>query len=253
MRSHLEAFPETSRLPGSGSKVRLEPPRARLILWYFPTMIAVGVPRWFAALGLLLGIAYALLMGPLGVPDETGHMYRSYLVSEGICKGVPAIGAPIDYRRDLGRLYPWIQLPANSTGQDLVKLIDPAHGRSRDLISTFYITNIYSCAPYLPQGIGFRVGRFFTASPLTLMYIGRLANLLCYLLLVLLAMYLLPQFQLPIAMLALMPMSLHQAASLSGDSFAIGFSFTLAAWLLSLAFADPPTRHCSPGFSLRRR
>jgi len=202
-------------------------------------MFSAGVPRWFAVLGLLLGIAYALLMGPLRVPDETGHMYRSYLVSQGICKGVPAIGAPIDYRRDLARLYPWIQLPPNSTGQDLIKLIDPAHGRSRDLISIFYITNIYSCAPYLPQGIAFRLGRFFDASPLTLMYIGRLANLLCYLLLVLLAMYLLPQFELPIAVLALMPMSLHQAASLSGDSFAIGFSFALAAWLLSLAFDDP--------------
>ena len=186
---------------------------------------------------LLLGAAYALLMGPLRVPDEVGHMYRSYLVSQGICTGVPAIGAPVDYSH-LDR-FPWTQLPPGSTGADLLKLRDDTQRRPLTVISLFYAVNLYSCLPYVPAGAAFRAGSLFNASPLTLMYLGRLANLIVFLLLVLLAMRLLPDFELPIAILALMPMTLHQAGSLSADGVTIGVSFALTAWLLRLATADP--------------
>ena len=195
------------------------------------------IPRYFAALGLLLGAAYALLMGPFRIPDETGHMYRSYLVSEGICRGVPAIGALVDFNH-LDR-FPWTPVPPGSTGPDLLKFVDDSQHRPLTLISLFYAVNLYSCLPYVPAGIAFRAGRFFTESPLILLYLGRFANLLAFLLLVLLAMRLLPDFQLPIALLALMPMSLHQAGSLSADAVTIGVSFALTAWLLRLATAHP--------------
>jgi hypothetical protein len=200
-------------------------------------MIPAGIPRYFAVLGFLLGAAYALLMGPFRIPDESGHMYRSYLVSEGVCTGVPAIGALVDFNH-LDR-FPWTQLPPGATGHDLLKLVDDSQRRPLTLISLFYAVNLYSCLPYIPSGAAFRAGRFFTGSPLTLLYLGRFANLLAFLLLVLLAMRLLPGFQLPIALLALMPMSLHQAASLSADGVTIGLSFVLTAWLLRIATAVP--------------
>jgi uncharacterized membrane protein len=189
--------------------------------------------RIFLILGLLLGTAYALIMGPFAIPDEAGHMYRTYLVSEGVCVASPAMGSPVDFNRVV-----WISLPSSTTGSDILKLVDPSKGRTLPVVSMFFIVNLYHCLPYIPAGAAFRVGRFFTESRLDLMYIGRFTNLFVYLLLVLLALRVLPAFELPVVVLALMPMSVHQAASLSADAVTMGFSFLLTAYILRLAFGD---------------
>jgi uncharacterized membrane protein len=178
-------------------------------------------------------------MGRLAIPDEGGHLYRSWLVSYGRCSGLPAIGSSFDYRL-LDTTVSWQSLPPDTTGRDMLALVDDAHSRPLPVISLFYAVNLYSCLPYVPAGAAIGAGRIFTASPLWLMYIGRLANLFVYLAFTYTALRLLPGFQVPIAALALMPMSLHQAASLSADSFTLGFSFLLIAWLLRLAFDSTP-------------
>ena len=204
------------------------------------SLVPAGIPRWFAALGLLLGASYAFFMGPLRVPDELGHMYRAYLVSEGICTGAPAIGDLVDFRY-IERL-PWIQLSRNSTGRDLLNLVDDTHGRPLPVVAWFYAVNLYSCVPYLPAGAGFRLGRIFTVTPLTLMYLGRLANLIFYLGLALVAMRLLPGFQLLLAVLALMPMAMQQAGSLSADAVTMAVSFVMTAYVLRLALTGKPAQ-----------
>jgi hypothetical protein len=57
---------------------------------------------------------------------------------------------------------------------------------------------------------------------------------------VVVAMRFLPGFQLPLAVLALMPMSLQQAASLSADAVTMAVSFVMTAYVLRLALADQP-------------
>ena len=165
-------------------------------------------------------------------------MYRAYLVSTGFCTGVPAIGVPADYR-ELDHLVTWVQLSQTSTGRDLLNWVDNQQGRTLPMVSTFYVVNLYSCLPYLPAGAAFRLGRAFTSSPLSLMYLGRFTNLLFYLLGTLIAMRLLPDFQVPLAVLALMPMSLHQAASLSADAVTMAVAFVLTAYILRLALSSP--------------
>jgi hypothetical protein len=178
-------------------------------------------------------------MGPLGIPDEGGHMYRTWLVSEGICTGVPAVGVAMD-PRDLDHRFLWSSLPPGSTGRDVLAKVDDAHGLPLPMVSLFFAVNLYSCLPYLPAGAAFRFGRFFTDAPFSLMYLGRFVNLLFYLLMVVAAMQLLPQFQLPLAVLALMPMSMHQAASLSADAVTIAVSFVLTAFIVRLAVSADP-------------
>jgi hypothetical protein len=176
-------------------------------------------------------------------------MYRAWLVSEGNCKGVPAVGDPAVYRvlyrpdyRNLDRHVTWIELSRNSTGRDLLRLRDDARGSPLRVVALFYAVNLYSCLPYVPAGVTFRIGRVFTRSPLTLMYLGRFGNLIFYLVMVLAAMRLLPEFQLPLAILALMPMSLHQAASLSADAVTMAVSFVMTAYILRLALCCEPAR-----------
>jgi len=67
------------------------------------------------------------------------------------------------------------------------------------------------------------------------MYSGRIANLIACSLLVVLALRLLPEGHSLLMALALMPMALHQAASLSADCLQIGSVFFFTAYVLRLA------------------
>jgi len=199
-----------------------------------------GTPRLFVLAGVLLGLPYALFVGPLHVPDETGHFYRAYQTSQGFCKGTPGIGLALDIRQQ--DRVPWLDLPPGTTGKDMVSLIDSPQGGIYDVVAMFSAVNLYSCAGYVPSGAALWSGRIFGASPLVLMYLGRLANLGIYIILVYLALRLLPDWRAPMAVLALMPMALQQAASLSIDSVTIALSLLLSAYILMLAF-DPDVPH----------
>lgn len=79
------------------------------------------------------------------------------------------------------------------------------------------------------------IGKLFDTSPLILIYIGRLANLLIYITLIYIAIRIIPVHKWVLLMLALLPMALYQGASLSADSFTIAISFLVIA--ISLKFS----------------
>jgi uncharacterized membrane protein len=197
---------------------------------------AAAVPGWFLTFGLLMGTSYALFMGPLRVPDESGHFLRAYAVSRGKCIGPPAIASAADWR-DLNDEAIWIELPPQTTARDVLRLIktpQDAWGGA----GLFTGINLYSCVPYIASGISMSMGGLFTHSWLKMMYLGRLANLAVYLSLIYVALRILPEFRLVMAGLALMPMALHQAASLSSDSVSIAFAFLWAAFIVKVALDE---------------
>ena len=198
------------------------------------------LPELFLLAGIVLGVPYALFTGTLDVPDEEAHFYRAYETSKGFCKGVPGILSAVNIRRN--DRTPWVELRPGATGAELAKLIDnPKGGGPYNVVSAFSVVNLYSCVGYLPAGGAIRLGRWFGVSPLTMMYLGRFANLATYLLLIFLALRLLPDFRAPLLVLAVMPMALHQAASLSIDAVTISLSILLSAYILMLAF-DPKVK-----------
>jgi uncharacterized membrane protein len=196
------------------------------------------ISKCFLATGLVFGLAYTFMTPPLRVPDEASHFFRAYTTSHGFCIGSPAILAPIDWRQMDTRNI-WTELPENTSPQQMANLMRPPEKRDYDFVGAFAVGNIYNCLPYLPGGIGIASASLFGGSPLILMYAGRIANLLSYLALIYFALKLLPAFHLLMATIALMPMALHQAGSLSADNPAIALSCLFIAYLLRLAFGEP--------------
>jgi len=94
------------------------------------------------------------------------------------------------------------------------------------------------CTTYLPVAAALRLGRSLALAPLVLMYLGRFANLIVYLLLTYLALRVLPDLRLLLFCLALMPMTLHEAASNSADAMTIAVGFLFCAYVSHLAFDD---------------
>ena len=122
------------------------------------------------------------------------------------------------------------------TPAELYVLLGIAFAETPTIADGYLASNLYSCVPYIPPAAGFWLARRLHASLLEALYLARVVNLAAYLILVCLALYILPDLRILLFGLALMPMSLHQGASLSADSLTFGATFLLCAIILALAF-----------------
>lgn len=201
----------------------------------------------FLVLGLATGLLYAFVLPPLQVPDEMSHFARLYSVSRGACIASPEVDIPDSFAQ-LQSLFPThlerhrkisiadlrsaLKMPYNDS-------VMAGNARQRSL-SGFIDQNLYCCIPYLPAAVVLNAGRHLGLSPLGLMYLSRLSNLAVYLALTFLALRLLPDFRWVLFCIALMPMTMHQAASVSADSTGFALTFLLCAYVFRLAFAKQP-------------
>jgi len=96
----------------------------------------------------------------------------------------------------------------------------------------------YAPILYLPAALVISIGKSFNLSPLWLMYLGRLANLMAFLSLIYWALKIIPTGKPVVFLLALMPMTLFLAPSLSIDGLIIAASLLLTATLMDLARND---------------
>jgi len=206
------------------------------------------IPGLFVALGLIFGLLNGLIIPPMQ-GDDGPHFARAYWVSRGVCVASPDIDIPESFDK-LNRLFPrGLQLIRKISFEDLrVGLEIPldaarmaGNGRERSL-NSFINQNSYYCAPYVPEAIVLFAARQAGLPPLFSMYLCRLVNLGCYLGLTFLALRLLPDFRIVLFCIALMPMALRQAASVSIDSVVFGVSFLFAAWVFRLAFGPEARR-----------
>jgi len=120
--------------------------------------------------------------------------------------------------------------------QDIFSLLNLPLQRNNRFFLHFPNSAVYSPVPYLPQALGIATGKICDLSPLLLMYLGRLFNLLVWIILVYFSIKITPLCKWLFCLLALMPMSIFQAASLSADSFTYGISFLVISVFLRNAF-----------------
>jgi uncharacterized membrane protein len=107
-----------------------------------------------------------------------------------------------------------------------------AHGFVRRELKT---KSVYSPALLLPQAIAMRLGRSANLPALPAFYAGRLASLLSYLILICLALRGMPFGKWILAVLALTPMALFQAATITPDAISNGIGFLFIAGVLKLS------------------
>ncbi|MDR3292231.1 MAG: DUF2142 domain-containing protein [Methanobrevibacter sp.] len=96
----------------------------------------------------------------------------------------------------------------------------------------------YMPLPYLGTAFVIKIGEMFNISPLILIYIGRLINLLIYAIIVYFGIKIVPIGKYIFLLIALMPMSLYEAASLSADSLNLALSFFTICLFLKFVFKE---------------
>jgi uncharacterized membrane protein len=229
------------------------------------------VARIVFILGAVIGLAMTIITPPFQVPDEDAHFFRAYQTSI--------------FNLQLERRGGLLGADLPSAYSDTKLLFSPVINNNSCRVSAFMYTRALAikssggascgtfCAPIVPYppaayivpAIAITVGKLTAAPPIVSLYLGRLLNLALFLFLTTSAIRLMPVMRWVLALLILMPMTMFEAASLSGDSFIIGFSFFMIAFLLHCAARDKRLEAgdialmfagatllslCKPGYSL---
>lgn len=205
-----------------------------------------------------LGFLYSLVLMPLSAPDEVAHYVGVYELSNVL------VGKPEPMRDEEGRLliraedvflddWPEDGDPDNATviGMHLTRR-SYEELFQRGIFSTgekgYHFTlqePVHtSFFAYLFPALGFSLARVLRLGGFGLVFFGRLFNLLLFSILTTLAVRRLPFGKELLLSVALFPMVLELAGSLSYDAFILGLSFYLTA-----AVTDLATREQGPGLS----
>jgi len=204
----------------------------------------------FIILASIFGFLFLIVTPPFQVADEYHHFYRAFHVSEGNFlaeKKGNLVGGMLPLSLTTTAANVSQNIPFHSenkqTINDILSVMNIPMDYSKKGFVHFPNTALYSAIPYLPQSIGINFGKIFDLSPLICMYLGRLSNLLSWIFLVFISIKTIPVFKWVLLLLALTPMSLFQASSLSADAFTNGIAFLFIATVLRYTFDETENMH----------
>lgn len=163
------------------------------------------------------------------VPDEIVHFYRAYQLGEGHLVSESQKG-------DVGGYVPKVP-KQNTLGRNKNMVITSKQYFDKakpDVFVKFPSSAQYSPVLYVPQTIGIRIGRMFSRSLGSMVIFGRLCNLAAYIAMVAIAINIAKRGKWVYAVIALFPVAIQQAASLSADVMTTGLAFIAIAFIHSL-------------------
>ena len=218
------------------------------------------LPAVFAVVATPFGLALALATPPFQVADEPLHAFTACAIANG--QLVPGHDAPppytttfdvpasmVAFNRSIARL----KLPHHPESQaSLDALLAAAripHDPTLMHISTREETrelSVYPPVMYGPQAVACGLGQAAGLRPMSLLTSMRLANLAAFLVLGVLALWLLPVGREVVALMLLSPMALSSAASASADGQLIVLMALWLALVLKTATAPDDARPLHP-------
>lgn len=193
--------------------------------------------KLYPVCALSLGLLYLTSLTPLSVPDEAHHYQTAYEQSNvlllraderelGDSRDFDYTNFTLHHNTSAG--YSRIARSVNTPGEQGQSVTIP---RTRE-------RNYFPM--HLPQAMGIAASRLLNLNFIRTFWLGRLFNLLFYVLLSCWAIRIVPRFKALFFLVALAPMSLHQAASFSYDAFVNAMALLLLALLLRALLTEKP-------------
>ena len=222
--------------------------------YFFLVKGRLSVENFFLGGGLALGLLFLFVLQPLSAPDEIRHFISAYRISNQMM-GLPDTNESGQvYIREQDRfivdLYPdGEEEEPVILGQFLCQ--DTYHaayerglsGTGGDqLVSSGQIAVQTTPLAYVFSAMGITLARILGLGGMGLLYLGRLFNLAMFLGAVWLALKRLPLGKTVMCGAALLPMSLHLAASFSYDAMINALVFWFSAVCLDLAYSQRNVR-----------
>lgn len=213
---------------------------AGLLYWLYCRR-TVPLHRMVFCAVLVLGFAFNVLLPPYAAPDEKYHINQSFTLASTLYD--PHLPVAKSHIRDTIRRPSdqdaLIQVDETTvfTWQHIAKVIgrpntDPTF--ATHTFDEYQVDSSYTL--YWISGFGVLIGYWLHLGFAATLYLGRLANLLFFAFLAAWAVKRTPVAKPAFAVAALLPMTLHLAASYSRDSNLLALCFFFSALLLDLAF-----------------
>ena len=203
------------------------------------------VPKVFLISAFILGCIFTVLSPLFTGSDEHNHYYRIYEITEGIfvtpTEGVVGSELPDSLQNTFS------SATGNNTtikykhikGMNEIDLNKDEKSQYGDLFTNSYNnTALYSPIQYLPQVIGFMIGKVLNLKPLYIGMLGRIFNLLFYIVLGYLCLKIIPKAKMFYLLILLSPNMLQCATTLSADAFTNCIFLLILAWIWNICCRD---------------
>lgn len=190
--------------------------------------------KMFLTIAIPIGMMYAIYMIPTYVPDENTHLYRAYQIS---------IGNFIE-KREHPTDAPAVDIPLNILESTIANEKVTNYGYvysnlfgNNDYSKTTKVGNAaqnYFPILYVFSSSGLFIGKTLGLNPYITLYLAKIFNFISFLVLGYYTIKKIPFGKLLVLAYLMMPMMLHQAASLSADSLTNSVSLFFIAYTLQL-------------------
>lgn len=189
----------------------------------------------FACMAALFGLTFMIVITPMSVPDETVHYEYAFQLSNYITREDNHLIFDEEYQ-NYGSFSGHHNISAAYTR--LVEKIDrPLNLRDRDVVMRIDIDESYTTC-FVPQALGITLARLLKLNMLKTFYLGRLFNLVFYVLCVYIAIKRTPIHKMLFGVLATLPIFMQQAASYSYDCWINGLTFVVISSFLKWMYGE---------------
>ncbi len=212
-----------------------------LLFLLLPHQIMLRPEDMFFLLALVCGLTIAFISPSGQEPDGGDHILRAFDVSYGNLS--QKFDGIVQFPDNFGKFDDSIVQPGLNQGL----------ARSRTMMNVYFNPDLatvhdyeyksaYAVFTYFPQGFGLYLGRVFGLNAWNMLALARIVNLLFYILVSYYAIRHIPSYKNLLLVIALLPMSVFQASSLSADPMINGFSFLFIALILGIQAQKTPVR-----------
>ena len=189
----------------------------------------------FLYMALFIGIIFVFINVPQIRYDEHAHFWRAYEIARGNIISRTTNELPHSvielFKRNDGT-YPNKEFNYETLKEKISEPLNEENKIAFPVGATGSLTPI----SYIPQVIGILIGRVLNFSPMVILWLARMANLLCYIALVFLAIKIMPfeKWKWIIMIIALFPMTMNLAATVSPDTIIISTTLLAISYVFYL-------------------
>ena len=215
-----------------------------VIIWVIVTFTIILIllllikPKYevlFAFIVISFGITFLLIITPMSVPDETVHYEYSFQLSNYMMGEKNHLVFNEEYQ-NYGSFAGHFNVSV-AYKRFIEKINRPMNLKDTSVVMKFDINESYKIC-FVPQAIGITIARLLNWNMLRTFYMGRLCNLIFYIVCIYIAIKNVPVHKLLLGIMACLPIFIQQAASYSYDCYINGLSFLIIAFLLKWIVND---------------
>lgn len=207
-----------------------------IFLFYNIFVKKLKIETVFLVCCLGVGLIYMCLMTPNSIPDEPVHYFSAYKYSNAITFNSADYSSDslINMTNKDIDVLSYSLTPGKQTYARVAEdIVAPSGDKSESPVAVMTAGNILQ---FLPSSIGLSLGRTLDFNGLWTYYMGRLFNLLFFVLMAYFGMKKLPFGKMVFFVIALFPITIQQAASYSYDAVINGLAFFSVGYSLYLAY-----------------